>query len=408
MTPRRWTVAQLGAREHYAAARALHARGRLARLVTDAYCPPGGALLRRGPAALRALALREAADLPRELVTSFTARALLDRLGAALRPASGLEGAYEGFLRDGAAFGARVARTLERATLVPGVDALFTYNTGALEPLRLLSRRGVDAVLAQIDPGQVEETLVEEERARWPGWERSAGRVPAAYFERMRAEWELAGRVLVNSTWSRDALVSQGVDPSKLVVVPLALEAGPRPVPRPVRQGTLRVLWLGLVCLRKGIPYLVEAARRLADRDVAFTVAGPLHIDVSAAQAPANLRFVGRVTREGASALYADADLFVFPTVSDGFGITQLEAMARGVPVVATPNCGAVVTDGVDGLRVPARDADALAAAIASLDDDRERLAAMSRAAVETARAYDLGRFADGLEGAILDEARAS
>lgn len=408
MSARRWIVAQVGAREHYAAARALHGRGRLARLVTDAYGPPCGVLLRRGPAPLRALAMRAADDLPRELVTSFTARTVLRRLRAGLRPAVGLERVYEGFLRDGAAFGALVARELERCAPVPGRDALFIYNTGALEPLRLLARRGVDTVLAQIDPGQVEEELVEEERARWPGWERASGRVPAAYFERMRAEWDVAGRVLVNSEWSRRALVSQGVDARKLVVVPLALEVSRRPLPRPVRRGTLRVLWLGLVCLRKGIPYLVEAARRLADRDLVITVAGPLHIDVAAARAPANLRFIGRVTREEAAALYGEADVFVLPTISDGFGITQLEAMAQGVPVVATPSCGQVVAHGVDGLLVPARDADALALAIASLDDDREHLAAMSIAAVAKAPAFDLERFADGVEGAIDGEARAS
>jgi len=61
------------------------------------------------------------------------------------------------------------------------------------------------------------------------------------------------------------------------------------------------------------------------------------------ATAPANVEFRGRVTRDRATREYLVADAFVLPTLSDGFAITQLEAMAHGLPVIVTPNCGAVV-----------------------------------------------------------------
>ncbi|MBX3466762.1 MAG: glycosyltransferase family 4 protein [Planctomycetes bacterium] len=336
-------------------------------------------------------------------MTSFTVVTLADRLRAALQRRGGdLAAVYARFLSDGASFGARVARALAALPLVPGQDALFTYNTGALEPLLELSGRGIDTLLSQIDPGRVEEALVEEERARWPGWEGAGERVPAAYFERMEREWSAASRVLVNSEWSRRALIEQGVAPAKLVVVPLAYEPAGAPPTRRIRRGRLRVLWLGLVCLRKGIPYLLEAARRLTDRPVEFTIAGPLHVTAAAvAHAPPNVRFVGRIPRDQTARVYAEADLFVFPTLSDGFGITQLEAMAQGLPVISTPHCGEVVTDGVDGRVVAARAPEALAAAIAALDEDRPLLAAMSAAAGAKARTFGLERFARGLERAL-------
>jgi len=62
------------------------------------------------------------------------------------------------------------------------------------------------------------------------------------------------------------------------------------------------------------------------------------------------------------------------------------EAMAHGLPVVTTPNCGRVVTDGVDGLMVPARDGQALAEAIEQLDDDRSLLRKMSENALQTVK----------------------
>ena len=102
------------------------------------------------------------------------------------------------------------------------------------------------------------------------------------------------------------------------------------------------------------------------------------------------MKILGRVTRDQLSAIYRRAHVFVLPTISDGFAVTQLEAMAHGLPVVTTRNCGEVVTDGVDGLLVPARDSQALADALARLNDDRGLLSAMSANALMTVLRYDL------------------
>jgi glycosyltransferase involved in cell wall biosynthesis len=162
------------------------------------------------------------------------------------------------------------------------------------------------------------------------------------------------------------------------------------------------VLWLGSVVLRKGIPYLVEAARTLTAADIEVTVAGPIGItDEAVARAPDNVTFVGAVPRDRVSALYRAADVFVLPTLSDGFGITQVEAMAHGCPVIATPNCGRVVTDGEDGYVVPPRDAEAIAEALRGLVQDRDRVKRMAKVARATAQNYTLDAYARRLLGAL-------
>ena len=82
------------------------------------------------------------------------------------------------------------------------------------------------------------------------------------------------------------------------------------------------------------------------------------------------------------------ASVFVSPSIEDGFGQAPMEAMACGLPVIATENVGmsALLTDGQDGFVVPAFDAEAIANRIELLYRDRARLAAMSQAAAATGR----------------------
>lgn len=407
----RWIVAQIGAREHYAVARALHQRGELERLYTE-FWSGDAPLLRRAPGPLRALAGRHHPEIPPAKVTSSNAWALnweaTGFLDARLGRKRSIENTYRDFARQGELFAGCCVRQL-RKTGVSKNAAFFGYNTGCLETLRWLGERGVPTIVGQIDPGRVEEDLVRQENEKWPGWAALPGRIPDVYYERLAAEWEAASfeweaasLVLVNSPWSRAALIAQGVPSEKIIVVPLAYEtvAAPRE-PRP-ENAPLQVLWLGNVMLRKVIPYLLEAAQLLEKTGVQFTVAGPLYIsEDTAARAPSNVRFVGRVARAEAAHLYQQSDLFVLPTISDGFAITQIEAMAHGLPVIATSRCGEVVTPGSDGEIVPVGDAEALARAIADLNADRERLRAMSVAALEKSRQFGLERFAKALEKSL-------
>src|SRR5208283_3833816 len=113
-----------------------------------------------------------------------------------------------------------------------------------------------------------------------PGWQKFPGRMPQQYWDRRKAEWELANLVLVNSEWSRQAIIQQGVPEEKIVVVPLAIDLDRNRLPPPVEPvGTLKVLWLGNVLISKGIQYLVEAARLLQREDIEFLLAGPVGIE---------------------------------------------------------------------------------------------------------------------------------
>jgi glycosyltransferase involved in cell wall biosynthesis len=135
------------------------------------------------------------------------------------------------------------------------------------------------------------------------------------------------------------------------------------------------------VILRKGVGQLFDAIKMLKNEPVDFTFAGPIGVripkEISRLQ---NVRFLGPVDKATAERLYRESDVFLFPTLSDGFGLTQLEALAHGLPVIASMHCGQVVENRVNGLVLSEVTAEALAACLVDLARDRGSLAAMKNA----------------------------
>ena len=400
-----WICAQIGAREHYAVPRALHQAGRLCGLYTDFWADTVWRKLVAGPASgpLRSLAARFHTDLADAPVTSWNLRSFSwEASSRFLSHRKGAAGKYKSYLETGSRFACAVRDALRRQRNLAPETVFFAYDTGALETLEWIRERGFRSVLDQMDPNRVEVDLVREEEQRWPGWRDGTTEVPEEYFQRREQEWELADRVMVNSEFSKRALIAQGVPQEKLVVVPLCYEgAGSDFRPASCDESMpLRVLWLGQVILRKGIQYLLEAARQLAGEKIRFDVVGPIGISPDAvASAPANVTFHGRASRDQIGEWYAQADVFVLPTISDGFALTQLEAMAHGLPVIATPNCGDVVRHETDGLIIPVRDAQALAKAILRYRFSTELLRNHQAAAPAKANQFRLAHLAGNLSG---------
>jgi glycosyltransferase involved in cell wall biosynthesis len=232
-------------------------------------------------------------------------------------------------------------------------------------------------VLVQIDPGPEEETIVAEEAARVPELAAPWQRAPAKYWASWREECELADRILVNSEWSREALIRSGVPSEKLSIIPLAYEVEglqDNTTTRPQRrqypdrftsERPLRVLFLGQINLRKGVARLLDAAQLLRNEPVEFWMVGPVEVpNASTTARSGRVKWFGPATRKRAGDYYRNADVLILPTLSDGFAITQLEAQAHGLPVIASKNCGKVVEDGLNGMILEEPTGKCIAAAV--------------------------------------------
>lgn len=405
-------VCQIGAREHYVIAATLHARGRLAALCTDLWVPPlGGA---RAVAALagpmgRAAAERYDPALSGARVFSADFTTLGRRVADRLLPRS----RWQGFMAMNRAFGRRMADRLEASRVLRPPQgpppAVFAYSYAAREILEAAKRAGCLAILGQIDPGPGEHELVREiARRHGLEGERVDG-PPSAYWDEWRAECQLADVVLANSAWSAKLLERAGVEARKIKVVPLAYRAADAPdvhtyPDRFTPNRPLRMLFLGQFGVRKGGVELLDAMTRLRHLPVELRVVGPAEPDiVERYRGLENVRWFGVATRSAVREHYAGSDLFVLPTHSDGFAITQLEAAAAGLPAIVSRNCGEVIEPGRTGYLLHAVDAGAIEMAVRACLEAPDRLQAMSHLAPSV-----LERFQPSNILAALDEILAA
>ncbi|HEY3581888.1 MAG TPA: glycosyltransferase family 4 protein [Pyrinomonadaceae bacterium] len=366
---------QLGAREHYAVPRALQLDNRLNTFLTDLWIRPGSLtgrwVQKRGRRFHPALAQAR--------VSAANAAAFAFEMKS---QAGGLNG-WELTLRRNEWFQQNVVARLKRISDRKPAT-VFAYSYAAEHIFSYAREQGWRTVLGQIDPGPADNEIARlHEHGNDDGWQPA----PAEYWRGWRRECELADEIVVNSNWSRESLLRAGIPETKIRVIPLAFEAA-NEAPTFQRQYPLaftsarpfRVLFLGHINVRKGARELLDAARLLANEPLEFWFVGPQQLPVPTDLRRASyLKWFGAVPRTEVDSFYRAADVFILPTFSDGFALTQLEAQSWKLPVIASRFCGEVVQHGHNGLLLEEVSAEAIAKVLSELIRAPQRLAAMAR-----------------------------
>jgi glycosyltransferase involved in cell wall biosynthesis len=235
------------------------------------------------------------------------------------------------------------------------------------------------------------------------------------FVERLLLKEKIAGSrfTRVGTQFNRDYLVREhGADAARIQVMPFGVDVetfrprepadGPAPG-APAADGTVRIVSVGRLVWQKAHGLLLGACARLCGRGIALrlTIVGEGEERPALEALRARLGLEGVVDLPGAAGedevarVLARSDLFVLSSVSEGFGIVLLEAMACGLPVIAPAlnGLGEVVADGVEGRLVAPGSEEHLAAAIEALAADpalRRRLgAAGRRRVVDSCRIQD-------------------
>ncbi len=165
---------------------------------------------------------------------------------------------------------------------------------------------------------------------------------------------ERADRIVTVSNLTKEVVVKRyGIDPSKVTVVHNGIDFETKPpladsLSGLKRQGEKIVLFVGRITIQKGPDYFLQAARRVLELEpkTTFVMAGSGDMEEQIIEQAAALGlgrhfiFAGFLRGAELDALYQSADLFVMPSVSEPFGLTPLEAIANGTPVLLSKQSG--------------------------------------------------------------------
>jgi len=400
-------IVHRGARDAYQAALALAERGRLECLVTDFYWPAdrwwAHAIEKLLPArAIRALRLRWASGIASGKVKCCWLSGLvsfsLDRLpGAPFRLRQQATRWADRSLGEAAG---KLAKRKQAALLSYSYYGSSAFASAGPSTPRLLF---------QLHPHPVSvRRILERELHQHPDcagslkkeWELA---LPEQDFKRLANEAALAQHWIAASSFTRATLAQNGIDPSRIHVVPYGVDSRhfrPPSQRKLDRSRPLRLLFVGTINQRKGIKYLLQALELLPGLPLEVTVCGRPVDDLALFRQFADrVRIRPSVSASELLECYQEAELFVFPSVAEGFGQVLLEAMASGLPVLSTTHTAApdLIREGIEGFVVEPRRPDLLANRIAWADLHRAELQQMGSQARLRAEWFTQARFRAGL-----------
>jgi glycosyltransferase involved in cell wall biosynthesis len=274
------------------------------------------------------------------------------------------------------------------------------------------SQFGGDGILFQLHPHPASmRSILLKELQRYPEcaasllseWELALSEQD---FQRLVQEPAMARHLIAASSFTRSTLVEHGVPYEAIAVIPYGVDSNTfRPDPdRSQGTGKLRLLFVGRINQRKGIRDLVEAMRLVDNDRVELTICGRVVDDLAIFRSFGDrIRILPNVSNETLIAAYQAADLFVFPSLAEGFGQVLLEALACGLPILSTARTAApdLIEDGRQGFIVKPGNPAELAAHIEWALGNRARLREMRQEARCAAEQFTWQRFRARITDAV-------
>jgi glycosyltransferase involved in cell wall biosynthesis len=209
--------------------------------------------------------------------------------------------------------------------------------------------------------------------------------IPQWMFARMNRELERADLILCPSQFVAETMLLNGLRPQKCFCNPFGVDTSIF-TPRKTVPGVPRFLCVGTICVRKGHQYLFRAFEMVkrALPEAELVCVGEYKTDFRKERPKWEGRFEHHpsLSHPALNGLMKTCTAFVLPSCEEGFARVLTEAMAAGLPIIATHESGAstVVAHGVEGFIVPRRP-EVIAGAMLELAKDPERCASMGRAA---------------------------
>jgi glycosyltransferase involved in cell wall biosynthesis len=288
------------------------------------------------------------------------------------------------------------------------LDAVYAYEDGAATTFESAKQQGILCLYDLPIPFyRMSRDLQAQEAKRFPELAPAlqAVKEPAWKIERKEQEVRLADHVFVASSISQKSLLDIGVEPEKISVIPYGA-----PIdyfqPQTKTDQLFRALFVGRVGPRKGVHYLLQAWQELQLPDAELLAIGINEFPGNwLTQYSEIFRYIPSLPHAALNEYYSAANVFVFPSLVEGFGLVLLEAMACGIPVITTPNTAGpdILTDGVEGFIIPIHNVEALKEKLEWCYSHPQELAQMGRAARLKAEQLTWGLYRQRLASRVQE-----
>ncbi|MEM8867172.1 MAG: glycosyltransferase family 4 protein [Verrucomicrobiota bacterium] len=286
-------------------------------------------------------------------------------------------------------------------------DAIYAYEDGALEVFRAASKLGVRRLYdLPIGYWRFARRLQTEEAELKPEWAMTMAALKdsEAKLARKDEELRLAEAIYVASSFTAKTLEEVPFEIPKPVVIPYGCPSSiisPDKLPAPAEK--LRVLYVGSLGQRKGLSYLLDAIDALGD-SVELTIVGRRVADCAPLDAALeHHNWIESLPHSRILETMRQHDVFVFPSLFEGFGLVLTEALSQGLPIIATAHTCApdIIEDGKEGFIVPIRDAESIATKLQFMNGNPEGLREMKEAAIQASQRITWQRYRNGLASAV-------
>ena len=284
-------------------------------------------------------------------------------------------------------------RTMRRECRRPAVTAVHAYEDCSLWQFKEARRLGkaciYDMPIGYYPAWEEAQANLVRQYADWV----PAGGLPSSHYvrpEQKREEMELADLVLAPSSFAEETIRNFHPD-KRLARAAYGVDLDFwRPAQKNSGEGVLRFIYAGQLSLRKGIPMLLDAWEAAALRDAELDLVGMWQLAEQKRLAmPRGVHLSPPCSRTELRERYLAADVFVFPSFFEGFGLVLLEAMACGLPAIAsTATAGPDVLNTSCGRLMQTGDFESLVDYMRWFSGNRDQLPEMSRAARSMAESF--------------------
>lgn len=308
-------------------------------------------------------------------------------------------------------FGKRVGKDLIRRK----TDVVIAYDTYAKGLFSYLIAKKAKTIkildMASASARTIYNIIQEECKKDYPILDTMIGNVEYAkqlVLENIK-EIKLADYFLAGSQFVVNSLLETGVHKEQIKLVPYGIDVKKFYFKQKIEKidDSLIFLFVGRVQAAKGIWYLLEAFNdpRVKCRNVKLKVVGDIRTNKeNLTKYKENVVFEGLKLPSEMPSIYENSDIFVLPSLWEGFSLSMLESMSCGLPIIVPKNlvCEGVVTDYKDGILIQPADIETIVQAIIWFDEHRSLLPLMSKAAREKVKhQFTLEKYYERLQIAV-------